>query len=492
MDNLYSTMIVMPELLLSISGFLLLIIGLLDRTNVMRVVTMLTIGAFIVSAVVLFVPQRLAPFLGGQFPVPAFGHMFIDDAIARFVKLLLLVAAGLSLLLSGRYLEHEKIARPEYPVLILFATLGMMLMVSASDLLALYVGLELQSLALYVLAAFRRDHVRSSEAGLKYFVLGALSSGIILYGVSLIYGTVGATDFNTIGLTLGHLSGDKIGAIIGLIFVVAAMAFKVSAVPFHMWTPDVYEGAPTSVTAFFASAPKIASLIALTRLLYLPFGSLSHQWSFIIVVLAVASMLLGSFAGLAQSSMKRLLAYSSIANVGFALAGLATVGPDGVQAMLIYLAIYFINTLGVFGVLMLLRRKGVEAEKMTDLAGLGKSSPFLALVMMLLMFSLAGVPPLAGFFGKYLIFIAVVKAGMVPLAVVGVLSSVVSAFYYLRVIKIMYFDENTDALDVPSIDNLAMTGLVAIVVLVVGFTFWPSPIIDAAHRAIAGSLFIHG
>jgi NADH-quinone oxidoreductase subunit N len=490
MDNVISSLVALPEILLAILGFFILIVGLVNRANVARVCTLLTVFAFIVCGVVVAWPWRMQLFFGGGLPVPAFGWMFVDDGFARFVKLLLLTASGLSLLLSGGYLERQKIARPEYPVLVLFATLGMMLMVSASDFLSLYVGLELQSLALYVLAAFRRDDIKSSEAGLKYFVLGALASGIILYGISLLYGFAGTTDFLKLGKVLHTLAPHSVGVVVGMVFIVAAMAFKVSAVPFHMWTPDVYEGAPTPVTALFAAAPKIAALVAFTRILYSPFHNISHQWDQIIVVIAVASMVLGSFAGLAQSNIKRLMAYSSIANVGFALSALTVVGKGGILAMLIYLAIYFVNTLGVFGVLMFMSRKGEPAENMSDMAGLGKTNPLLALAMMMFMFSLAGVPPLAGFFGKYFVFLAVVNAHMVPLAVIGVLTSVVSAFYYLRIIKLMYFDVATEPVDRLPRDYIAEGVLALMALFMIGFTIWPAPLVDAAHRAVSSLLLI--
>jgi NADH-quinone oxidoreductase subunit N len=389
--------------------------------------------------------------------------------------------------MSGSALEQDKIFRFEYPVLIVFATLGMMLMVSAGDWLSLYVGLELQSLTLYVLAAFRRDDMKSSESGLKYFVLGALSSGLILYGISLIYGMTGTTQFA--GLAPMMTGTPPLGVIFGVVFICAALAFKVSAVPFHMWTPDVYEGAPTPVTAFFAAAPKLAALALFTRVLMQPLGGLEHQWGQIVVFIAAASMLLGSFAGLAQSNVKRLLAYSAIANAGYALVGLAVGGEMGVQALLIYLTIYVFNTLGVFGVVLCLRRRGQMLEQMTDLSGLAKTNPLLAFAMVVFMFSLAGVPPLAGFFGKYFIFLAAVRAHMVPLAVLGVLSSVVAAFYYLRIVKLMYFDEPAQPVDVPHDFGLRAV-LVITTAFMLLFIVWPAPVINAAlvaaHSLIGG------
>lgn len=489
MDNLSSLMIVLPEASLATLGLLLLLVGLIKRSNVTHVVSALTVLSFVIAGALVVSPHRLGYLMGGAAPVFAFGTMFVDDTLARFVKLLLLTASGFSVFLSGGYLEHQKIARPEYPVLILFATLGMMLMVSASDMIALYMGLELQSLALYVLAAFQRDDARSSESGLKYFVLGALSSGLLLYGISLIYGYAGTTDFVKLTFVLKDAAPHTTGLTIGLVFVAAALAFKVSAVPFHMWTPDVYEGAPTPVAAFFASAPKIAALVLFLRLLREPFLPLAGEWQQIVVFIAVASMLLGSFAGLAQKNVKRLMAYSSIANVGYALSALAIMNKDGLSAMLIYLAVYFINTLGAFGVILFLRKQGKQVEAIDDFAGLAKKNPLLALAMTIFMFSLAGVPPLAGFFGKYFIFLAAVKANMVPLAVIAVVTSVIAAFYYLRIIKVMYFDEGQQILDVAPCFGARLTVTLAALYMIV-FTVWPQPIIDGAAAAISG--FIRG
>ena len=484
MDNLLSVMVAMPELLLTIFGFIILVVGLMDRDNVTRVATGLTLLAFGLCAVTLFLPERLHFFLGGVLPVPAFGRMFVDDGLARFVKLLLLIAGGLSLLLAGGYLKLKRIEHPEYPVLVLFATLGMMLMVSAHDFLALYVGLELQSLCLYVLAAFKRTNAKSSEAGLKYFVLGSLSSGFMLYGISLIYGYTGTTDYIDVAAALRAAPAHTTSILIGMVFIFAAMAFKVSAVPFHMWAPDVYEGSPTPVTAFLSSAPKLAALVVLMRLLHMPFSSLTGEWDQVMIFIAVASMLLGSFAGLVQSSLKRLMAYSSIANIGFALIGLAVTNKSGMIAMLIYTAVYAVNVIGAFGVILCLRRHGEGIDKITDLAGLGRTKPLLALGMLIFTFSLAGVPPFAGFFAKYMIFIAAVEAHMIPIVVVGVFMSVVSAFYYLRIINLMYFEEVVgEPLD-PLPDFGTRVALVAAVVFVLVFTVWPTPVIDGAIRAV--------
>jgi len=483
MDNIHSLMIVLPEVTLAVCGLLLLMVGLINRTNAALVTGVLTILAFAVTGFVMLSPERLQYAYGGGLTTFAFGSMFVDDGFARFIKILLLASSALSLLMSFSYLDKAKIAKPEYPVLVLFATVGMMLMVSASDMLSLYVGLELQSLALYVLAAFNRDSAKSSEAGLKYFVLGALSSGLLLYGISLIYGYAGSTDFMQLAFVLRDAPHHTLGIIFGMVFICAALAFKVSAVPFHMWTPDVYEGAPTPVTAFFAAGPKIAALALFVRVLREPLLAIAPEWYQVIVFAAIASMVLGSFAGLAQKNLKRLMAYSSIANVGYALSGLAVLSKAGLQAMFIYLAVYFLSTLGTFGVILCLRRQGKPAESLADLAGLSKTNPLLALAMTMFMFSLAGVPPLAGFFGKYFIFLAAVKAHMVPLALIGVLTSVVAAFYYLRVIKLMYFDETPAPIDaLPDFGVRVTVTLAAVAMLAI--TIWPSPVVDGARAAI--------
>jgi NADH-quinone oxidoreductase subunit N len=488
MDNPHSLMIMLPEATLAVFGLLLLLVGLAKRENVGLVTGALTLMAFAVTAGVMVCPERLHFNLDGNMPVFAFGSMFVDDGFARFVKLLLLASSGFSLLLSYTWLDQAKIAKPEYPVLVLFATLGMMLMVSASNLLALYVGLELQSLALYVLAAFQRDNAKSSEAGLKYFVLGALSSGLLLYGISLIYGYAGTIDFVNLAFILRDAPAHTLGIVFGMVFICAALAFKVSAVPFHMWTPDVYEGAPTPVTAFFAAGPKIAALALFVRVLREPLLALAPEWDQVIVFAVVASLIVGSFAGLAQKNLKRLMAYSSIANVGYALTGLAVLSKSGLQAMLIYLAVYFLNTLGAFGVILCLRRQGKPVEEIGDIAGLSKTNPLLAMAMAIFMFSLAGVPPLAGFFGKYFIFLAAVQAHMVPLAVIAVLTSVVAAFYYLRIVKLMYFDEAASPID-PLKDAGVKATVALAAVYMLAFTIWPAPIVDGALSAVDS--FIH-
>jgi len=488
MIDTQSITVAMSEIQVGVVGLVSLIAAAVCGTRVTRHIGGLAIAVFALAGFTLFYPERLSHLLNGALPVFAFGTQFVDDGFARFTKAVILAASALSILLSWSYFEKDGEQRPEYPTLIIFATLGMMLMVSASDMLSLYVGLELQSLCLYVLAAFKRDDRKSNEAGLKYFVLGALSSGILLYGISLIYGFAGTTDFVSIAINLRHAGGPpNPGVIVGMVFVCAALAFKISGVPFHMWAPDVYEGAPTPVTAFFAAAPKLAALALFTRFLLEPMVSLSSQWHQILVFIAIASMLWGAFAGLVQSNLKRLLAYSSIANVGFLLVGIVVGGKSGVQALLIYFTIYALNTLGAFAVILCLRRGGKSLEAVTDLSGLSKTNPVVALAMTVLMFSMAGVPPLAGFFGKYFIFLSAVDAGLTPLAIIGVLSSVVTAYYYLRIIKVMYFDEPVAALDpLPDWGVKSVLGLSSLAMI--GITILPSGLVNQALKAARGFL----
>jgi NADH-quinone oxidoreductase subunit N len=412
----------------------------------------------------------------------AFNDAFVSDAFARFVKLLVLAGSAGAILLSFDDFRRAHAARYEIPVLILLATVGMMMMISANDLLALYLGLELQSLSLYVLAAARRDDVRSSEAGLKYFVLGALSSGMLLYGASLLYGFAGTTSFA--GLATAAAAPDaatNLGLIAGLVFLLVGLAFKVSAVPFHMWTPDVYEGAPTPITAFFAAAPKLAALALLARVLFDGFGGLFIQWQKIVIFLAIASMLLGAFAAIGQTNIKRLMAYSSIGHVGFALVGLAAGSEAGIEGLLIYLAIYLVMTLGSFACILAMRREDGPVEDIYELAGLAETNLPMAFILAMLFFSLAGVPPLAGFFAKFYVFAAAVKAELYGLAIIGVLSSVVGAFYYLRIVKVMFFDEAKPQFS-PTAPYVRVV-MIAAGLFVVLYAVYPSLLVDAAAAA---------
>ena len=413
----------------------------------------------------------------------AFNHLFINDDFAFIFKIMVLLGAFFSLIVGNDYIKRLGFNRFEYPLLAGFAVLGMMMMLSAHDLMSLYIGLELQSLSLYVLASMRRDDRLASEASLKYFVLGALASCLLLYGASLIYGFLGATEFNDIANAIKQ-QGMELpkGVLIGLVFIIIAIGFKVSAVPFHMWTPDVYMGVPTSVTVFFALAPKIAAFGLFIRLLHGAFGGIVADWQPIIMILSALSMVLGGFAGIWQRNIKRLLAYSSIGHIGFALMGFAAGDMAGVNAVAVYLMIYLVTTLGSFACVLAMMRKGAPCEHIEDLSGFGKSHPFYALCLMLFMFSMAGIPPLAGFFAKWYVFVAAIDAGLIWLAVIGALSSVVSAYYYIRIIKVMYFEEAETELDghIP----LAIKWVVSLcAIFVVLFVAYPDMVSIPAHIA---------
>jgi NADH-quinone oxidoreductase subunit N len=412
-----------------------------------------------------------------------FGGSFIVDDFARFLKILALIGSVATLVLSTEFLSDPSRRIFEYSILVLLSTLGMMVLISAGDLIALYLGLELMSLALYVVAASNRDNAKSTEAGLKYFVLGALSSGMLLYGASLVYGFTGTVSFA--GIAAAAKTGS-IGIVFGLVFLLAGLCFKVSAVPFHMWTPDVYEGAPTPVTAFFASAPKVAAMAVFVRATMTAFPGITAEWQQIVVFVSIASMALGSFAAIGQKNIKRLMAYSSIGHMGFALVGLAAGTPEGAQGVLVYLAIYVAMTLGSFAIILAIERNGQAFEEISDFAGLSRTNPLLAFFFAMFLFSLAGVPPLAGFFAKWYVFVAAIKAGLFTLAVIGVLTSVVGAFYYLSIVKVMYFDDPLAKLDPVRVEVgtvVAVTGLFNIL-----FFVYPGPLVSAATTA-AKSLF---
>ena len=466
----------LPEVILAVGILALLLFGAVRGERSSHVVAELAMGVLAFAIVAIAVSARSR----GN----VFDDAYVDDGFARFMKVLALTGSLVSLVLSRDYLKREGIDQFEYPVLILIATLGMLVLTSANSLIALYLGFELMSLALYVVAAFHRDNLRASEAGLKYFVLGALSSGMMLYGASLIYGYAGTVSFP--GIAAALVGAPKIGIIFGLVFLMAGLAFKMSAVPFHMWTPDVYQGAPTPVTAFFASAPKMAAVAITVRVTMTAFPAITDQWRQIIIFISIASMALGGFAAIGQTSIKRLMAYSSIGHMGFALVGLAAGSQAGVQGVAIYMAIYLVMTLGTFAVILAMRVNGREVERIDDLSGLARTDGLLAFILAMLMFSLAGIPPLAGFFAKYYVFVAAVDAGLFALAVIGVVLSTVAAYYYLRIVKIMYFDEPA-----PSFDRapLAVRG-VAIVMGAATLLFWvyPGPVVEAATVA-AKSLF---
>ncbi len=431
-DLSQSLSLIVPEIIMAISAMALLMIGVFSGPRANSTVTGLAVAVLIAVGAWMLIFSDY-----GQ----AFDGAFIADPFSRFMKVLTVVGAVVTLIMSVGFAKAEKFDTFEYPILVVLATLGMMVMVSANDMLTLYMGLELQSLSLYVVAAINRENLRSTEAGVKYFVLGALSSGMLLYGISLVYGYTGNTGFNEIAATLA--GGERsLGLIFGLVFVLAGLAFKISAVPFHMWTPDVYEGAPTPVTAFFAAAPKIAAIALLVRVTVDAFQPVAPDWQQIVVFISIASMVLGAFAAIGQRNIKRLMAYSSIAHMGFALVGLAANSPAGVRGVIIYMLIYLAMTLGTFAFILAMRRKEGHVEQIDELSGLASTNPVMATILTILMFSLAGIPPLAGFWGKWYVFLAAIEAQLYALAIIGVIASVVGAYYYLRIIKIMWFDRS--------------------------------------------------
>lgn len=477
MTHLPDLMPVLPELFLAVGAMVLLMIGVFGGPRSSAPVNGIAMGLIAVAA--LFV----LPF--GAKLGETFGGSFVLDEYAYFLKLLVLVGSFFAIAMSWAYAKSQSFDKFEYPVLIVLATIGMMLMLSAGDMITLYLGLELQSLALYVVAAINRDSVRSTEAGLKYFVLGALSSGMLLYGMSLVYGFTGHIGFNAISEALSH-EGASIGLVIGLTFMLAGLCFKISAVPFHMWTPDVYEGAPTPVTAFLAAAPKVAAMGLLVRVVIEGFQPVTHDWQQVIVFVALASMALGAFAAIGQTNIKRLIAYSSIGHMGYALVGLAAGTEKGVEGVIVYMALYLAMTLGVFACILSMRRKTGMVEEITDLSGLSRTNLPMAVLLAILMWSLAGIPPFAGFFAKWYVFSAAVEAGLYPLAVIGVVLSVVGAYYYLRVIKVMFFDEPAEAFEKMPVELRVVLGLSSLVVIF--FALMPGPIVQGAATA-AGALF---
>jgi NADH-quinone oxidoreductase subunit N len=471
----YQLQPVLPEIVLAVGAMALLMVGAYRGIRSTGLITVLSLVLLVVVGVLeLTLPA------GRQ---TTFNGSFIVDDFARFLKILALIGSGATLILSTEFLADPSRRIFEYSILVLLSTLGMMVLISAGDLIVLYLGLELMSLALYVVAASNRDDIKSTEAGLKYFVLGALSSGMLLYGASLIYGFTGTVSFAGIAAAA---KTSSIGIVFGIVFLLAGLCFKVSAVPFHMWTPDVYEGAPTPVTAFFASAPKVAALAVFTRVALTAFPGITLQWQQIVVFVSIASMALGSFAAIGQKNIKRLMAYSSIGHMGFALVGLAAGTAEGAQGVLVYIAIYVAMTLGTFSVILAMKRNGQHVENISDFAGLSRTNPLLAFFFAMLLFSLAGVPPLAGFFGKFYVFVAAIRAGLFTLSVIGVLTSVIGAYYYLSIVKVMYFDEPLTQLDPVRVELravLAVAGLFNIF-----FFVYPGPLVSMASAA-AKSLF---
>ena len=463
--------LIFPEIFISLSIMFLLILGVFKK-NSSKIIYNISLLALLIAAVITFNETI------GISRTIIFNESIVIDYLSSFMKIITLISAFVVLLISSNYLKTFKIFKIEYPILILSSVLGMMIMISSNDLIVFYMGLELQSLALYVLATFNRDQLKSSEAGLKYFVLSALSSGLLLYGCSLIYGFTGSTNFNVIAT---QFNMNEYALTFGIVFVLVGLAFKISAVPFHMWAPDVYEGSPTSVTLFFTMVPKIAALTVFIRILYVPFLNLIDQWQMILVFLSIASMLFGAIAAIGQKNLKRLIAYSSISHIGYALAGLATGSNDGIQSSVIYMTIYIIMNLGFFSCLLMMKRNNVYYEQIDDLSGLSKNHPLLSISLLIILFSLAGIPPLAGFFAKFYIFKSVIEQSMYFLAIVGLLSTVVAAFYYLRIIKIMYFDEEKDSYDKDHSLWLKLSLTVSTVLILMYFVF-PSELIDAVSK----------
>ncbi len=472
--------LVLPEVFIACAAMTLLMIGVFRGAGSTRLVLALTVLVLAIAGVLIVtLPDGRAL---------AFNGLFVTDGFSDFMKILILFGAAITIAMSLGYIEREQMDRFEFPVLMLFAALGMLMMVSANDLISLYLGLELQSLSLYVITAFRRDNVRSSEAGLKYFVLGALSSGMLLYGSSMVYGFAGTTNFDglaeVIAGAIGAGASPSVGLIVGLVFVMAGLAFKVSAVPFHMWTPDVYEGAPTPVTAFLASAPKVAAMAMLVRVMFGPFADLFAQWQQIVVLISIASMALGAFAAINQTNIKRLMAYSSIGHMGYVLVGVAAGTEAGVRGVAVYLAIYLVMNIGTFACILCMRQDGRMVEAIDDLKGLGKSNPLMAFALTFLMFSMAGIPPFAGFFGKYFVFLSAIEAGLYTLAVIGVLTSVVAAFYYIRIVRLMYFDEPDEVLDRPIGGGMTMIIGGASLAMIL-FVIVAGPVVNSAAVAAA-------
>jgi NADH-quinone oxidoreductase subunit N len=470
----------LPEIVLVIGAMLLLMVGVFRGERATK-------GVEAGAVVVLLLTGLVIVWLPAG-KLVTFGGSFVVDDFARFLKLLALAGSAVAIVMSSNYLTVEKRGSFEYSILILLSSAGMMMLISAGDLIALYLGLELMSLSLYVVAAIDRDSLRSTEAGLKYFVLGALSSGMLLYGASLVYGFTGTVSFAGIAkaASAGGSGAANLGLVFGLVFLFAGFCFKVSAVPFHMWTPDVYEGAPTPITAFFAAAPKVAGIAMFVRTTIVAFPGILTQWQQIVVFVAIASMALGSFAAIGQKNIKRLMAYSSIGHMGFALVGLAAGTQQGVHGVLVYMAIYVAMTLGAFACILSMRRDGQMVENIADLAGLARTKPTMAFFFAMLLFSLAGVPPLAGFFAKFYVFLAAIQAGLFTLAVIGVITSVVGCYYYLAIVKTMYFDEPAKPFEPMPYELqavLAVTGLFNLL-----FFVYPSPLIQAADAA-AKSLF---
>ncbi len=461
---------ILPELFISISLMFILLIGVFKKKSSLLVYNLTIISLFILIVLLI----NLSSLPNNSF----FGSSYLIDDLSNFMKIITVASGIFVLLTSSKYIKSINIFKIEYPVLILCSMLGMMVMISSNDLIVFYMGLELQSLALYVLASFNRENILSSESGLKYFVLSALSSGILLYGCSLVYGFSGSTNYNLIADNI--LNNDN-GLTFGIVFILVGLAFKISAVPFHMWAPDVYEGSPTSVTILFAILPKIAALTVIIRFLYVPFLNVIEQWQMIIIFLSIASMVFGAVAAIGQSNLKRLVAYSSIGHMGYALAGISSGSNQGIQSSIIYISIYLMMNVAFFSCLFMLRRNDKYFEKIEDLSGISKNHPILSLCFLITLFSLAGIPPLAGFFAKFYIFLAVIEQQMYFLAIIGLISTVIAAFYYLRIIKIMYFDEEKQKYDVDHHLGLKISLIISTIIILLYFIY-PGPLVEIISK----------
>ena len=462
--------LIIPEIFISLAIMFLLILGVFKK-NSSNLIHYLAIGVLLITGM-LIINNPL------DINISLFSGSYIIDNLSSFMKILTVLGSAIVISISRKYLKLFKIFLIEYPILILCSILGMMVMISSNDLIVFYVGLELQSLALYVLASFNRDQLKSSEAGLKYFVLSALSSGLLLYGCSLIYGFSGSTNFNIISNTMNP---SNYGLTFGIVFILVGLAFKISAVPFHMWAPDVYEGSPTSVTLFFAIVPKVAALTVFIRFLYVPFINMIEQWQTIIIFLSIASMIFGAVAAIGQTNLKRLVAYSSIGHIGYTLAGLTVGTNEGIQSSIVYITIYIVMNIGLFSCLFMMKRNNQYFEKIEDLSGLSKNHPMLSLSLLVILFSLAGIPPLAGFFAKLYIFKAVIEQSMYFLAIVGLLSTVIAAFYYLRIIKVIYFDQEKEKYDTDHSIWLKIS-ITFSTLLILFYFIYPSKLVEVVSR----------
>ncbi len=479
-NNLYN-LLFFPELILLTGSLCILLLGLFIKKNNFSIISNLSTILLVLTGIVTYI-DRNTSFLN-------FNNFFIESNFIKFFQLLVIFGSISVILISKNYYKDQKLVFFEIPILILFSTFGMLLLIASNNLMAMYLGIELQSLTLYVIAAIKRDSLKSSESGLKYFILGALSSGILLYGCSLVYGFTGNTNFDDIHSVISSLEKIELGLIFGLIFILVGLAFKISAVPFHMWTPDVYEGAPTSITAFFAIVPKVSAVALIYRFCLEPFSSLYNEWSQIIVFLSIASMFLGSIAAIRQTNIKRLLAYSSIGHVGYILIGLVSFSDEGTKGAAIYILIYLFMNIAIFSILLSLKFENKYIEKIEDLSGLSKVKPFLSLSIAIIMLSMAGIPPFAGFFGKFYIFASALNSNLYSLAVFGVLSSVIAAFYYLRIIKVIYFDDYKSTNYENNQTNISKFILIISILIISLFILFPSLFTSLSIEASKGFFY---